>query len=823
MNVPVRRRPVRALRKGVAAFTGRRRRLSAAAGIILLVAGSALSVCVGLRAHFASPPPTLLLRDRHGQFLGEIGSSDAAGSGYWPLAAVPARVAAASIAVEDHRFWHHPGVDIAAIARAAWQDLRHGRIVSGASTLAMQVARMQRPGRRTLLRKAVEALTAIALTARYGREAVLKQYLRIVPYGNQVHGIAYAARRYLDKPVADLSWAEVAFLAAIPQSPARMNPLDPLGRRRAIKRGVRILQLLRAEGKLSQPDYRLARSQIRDIRIPVWGTRPEEALHAVLHLEQVLRRRKLRQQHAQRPIVTTTIDLQLQRQISWMTIDALSRWERLGAGNAAVVVVDRHTWGVLAWVGSSDYFDTRHAGAIDYAEVPRSPGSTLKPFIYATALDHGVITAATVLDDLHRGAGGIGNADFTFMGPMLPRVALANSRNVPAANLLAAIGLDAGYDMLGRLGLHDWSVPAAHWGLGLAIGNMPVTLEHLMTAYTTLAGDGRLRRLSWLRDDPAPCGKRIFSEDTVRQITLFLSDPMARLPTFQRMGSLEYPFPVAAKTGTSSGYHDAWTVAWSRRYLVGAWVGDPGFRPMNHVTGSSSAAVLVHRVMLLLNRSDADGLEDVGFPPPRGWVPVRLCALTGKLATAACDRVVQEYFPPGRAPHERCRVHRRLAIDTRNGLLASSRTPPEDTEVRTFTDLGPKYAEWQMSAHLPRPPTEVSPLGAGKMALRVARAPVGTHRWTAAARAQRVEIVRPERGLRVIRDPETPPRFATLNLEAVVDPPSEQLLWIVDGKPFKLVDYPYAVSWPLAPGAHTIQAEIPFTSIRAAAVRIEVY
>ncbi|NOZ79906.1 MAG: glycosyl transferase, partial [Acidobacteria bacterium] len=516
-------------------------------------------------------------------------------------------------------------------------------------------------------------------------------------------------------------------------------------------------------------------------------------------------------------------DLGLQREISWMTVEALSAWERLGAGNAAVIVVDRSTWGVLAWVGSTDYFDVRHSGAIDYAEVPRSPGSTLKPFIYATALDRGVITAATVLDDLHRGAGGIGNADFSFMGPMLPRRALANSRNVPAANLLAAIGLDAGYDILGRLGLHAWSVPAAHWGLGLAIGNMPVTLEGLVTAYTTLAGDGRLHRLAWLGDRSSPPGRRIFSEDTVRQITLFLSDPMARLPTFRRMGSLEYPFPVAVKTGTSSGYHDAWTVAWSRRYLVGVWVGDPAFRPMNHVTGSSSAARLVHRVLLLLHRGDADGLEDVGFPPPRGWVPVRLCAMTGKLATPACDHVVQEYFTPGRVPHERCRVHRRLAVDTRNGLLASPRTPPEDTELRTFTDLGPKYAEWQEAAHLPRPPTEVSSLGSGSPHPRAAAPPARLVPPERTARIRRVEIVRPERGLKVIRDPETPPRFATLSLEAIVDPPSEQLLWIVDGKPFKLVDYPYAVSWPLTPGVHTFQAEIPFTGTRTAPVRIQVF
>src|SRR5439155_399543 len=222
-----------------------------------------------------------------------------------------------------------------AAGRAAMKS-RAGRRASGASTIAMQVARLERPGPRTYPRKLVEALAALALTARYGHAAVLAHYLRIAPYGNRVRGIAYAARRYLGKPVEDLSWAETAFLAAIPQAPARMNP------------------------------YR-----------------------------------------------------------------------------------------AVAWVGSAGYFDARHAGAYDYAGVPRSPGSTLKPFLYALALERGAITPATILDDILRTPGDITNADEAFLGPLLPRVALANSRNVPAANLLDRIGLDDGYAFLRDLGLHD--------------------------------------------------------------------------------------------------------------------------------------------------------------------------------------------------------------------------------------------------------------------------------------------------------------------------------------------------------------------------------
>jgi penicillin-binding protein 1C len=210
------------------------------------------------RSRLQSPEPTYLLRDRHDRFLGEVGPTVDSEYGYWPTGPLPPRVVAATLAVEDRRFWRHPGVDPIAVARAIRQNVQSRRRISGASTIAMQVARMQYPGRRTYLRKVTEAVTALLITARHGREGVLGQYLRLVSYGNRIHGIAYAARRYFDKPVEDLSWAETAFLAAIPQAPARMNPWSPTGRERAVRRGTEILALLRAQGALGAGEYALA-------------------------------------------------------------------------------------------------------------------------------------------------------------------------------------------------------------------------------------------------------------------------------------------------------------------------------------------------------------------------------------------------------------------------------------------------------------------------------------------------------------------------------------------------------------------------------------
>lgn len=762
-----------------------------------------------------TPRPTWVLMDRHGDFLGEVGGDPQAGNGFWPLDELPPRVAAATLAAEDRRFWSHPGVDILAVGRALWQNLSRGDRVSGASTLAMQVARLQRPAARTYLNKAQEAVVAVILTLKYGREAVLGQYLRLAPYGHQVRGIAAAARRYFDKPAADLSWAEAALLTAIPQAPGRMSPLRAAGRERANRRGTWILGRLLEQGVISQEEQALALAELRELKIRPRPERPPETMHALFRLGAQLAGEA-------RPggSILTSLDLPRQRLAQGLARETLDHWEAKGAGNAALMLVDLQDLGVLAAVGSADYFDRRRAGALDYTRVPRSPGSTLKPFVYALALERGQITPATILDDLPGGMGWVQNADGRYLGPLLVPVALANSRNVPAVELLHRVGLQSAYDLLADLGLHRADKPARHYGLGLAVGGMPVTLEALIQAYTSLARDGRLGRLRWYRDQSEPPARRLFSEDTTRQIALMLSDPQVRLPTFPRMGHLEYPFPVAVKTGTSSYWHDAWALAWSGRYLVAAWVGRPDGQAMEGVSGYASAA-LAQGLLQALHPREMDGQEDVGFPPPRGSQPVRLCALTGQVATPACERVLVQYLRPQDIPLESCAAHRRLAVDGRNGLLAGSHTPADQVEIRSFVDLGPRYADWQAAQGLPLPPETLSPLDLGG---RVAA-------WTPTSNGQlrydptvvtKLKITSPRQGQLLIRDPEAPPDTG-IPLTAIVEPAVEQLVWYVDGKPFRVADRPYRVNWPLQPGVHLIQARLPYAQIGSEVVKVTVY
>lgn len=789
----------------------RRTRFSLAAAVLLFLG------LIGSRSGLEAPAPSLLLRDRFGRFVGEVAEDPDRGYGFWPVETVPERVAAATLALEDRRFYRHPGIDPLAMARAFRQNLESGEVISGGSTLAMQVARMQEPGSRGglrgYLRKALEACTAVALTLRHGREAVLRHYLRIVPYGNQVHGIGYAARRYLDKPVEDLSWAEIAFLAAIPQSPTRMNPYDPRGKARAIARGRRLLEVLAQRGEISAEELRVAEAQILHIGIPPRRSRPAYAMHLVLRFERMLRRGQLPELE-KNPVVDLTIDLDLQREAAWLLAEQVEKWRPRGAANGALLVVDQQGWEVLAALGSADFFAKDDAGAIDYLTVERSPGSTLKPFVFGLALDQGILEPNTILEDLRRGAGGIGNSDGLFLGPLLPRVALANSRNVPSAELLSRLGLEEGYNYFGRLGLHNHREAATEYGLGMVIGSLPLRLEDLVRAYTVLAGGGLENELVYYRGQPESEPRRLLSEASARRITLFLADAGARQPTFPRLGQSEYPFAVAVKTGTSSQFRDALTVAYSSRYLVGAWIGHPDQRPMNGVTGYLSAAALVQKVLLHLHPELQDGLRATAFPPPTGEEAVRLCPVSGLRASRACGREVIEYLPAAMAERlEECTLHHLLGVDRRNGLLASHYTPRQEIEVRSFVDLPAKYAAYMAENGLSPPPRTYSELGAGA-------GPPPELATAAAARREDLKIVSPRQGQRLLLDPETPIEMATLALSVEVDPEPAQVLWLVDGRPFRLEDYPFTARWPLAPGEHTFQAQVPATGRKSGLVRV---
>lgn len=599
-------------------------------------------------ADLTAPAASQIVYDRNGAFLTQIGNAtrDEKGEkrvdyGYWPLERIPERVARATLILEDRRFYAHPGVDPRAVARALWNNLAHRRQMEGASTIAMQVARMQRPGPRTYASKFWEAATALAIVARQGHEATLSHYLRLAPYGLGSHGIAHAARFYFDKPVEDLSWAQVALLAAIPQSPGRMNITRESGLRLAVERARYAIAQLEKEGALDRPQAELARRELAAMR-PLTPKRRPETLHLALRYERLAREGRVRAASPYDPRIHATIDLSIEREATQLARRYLSIFRNAGARQVAIMVAERGSNAIVADVGSADYNDPR-AGAFDFTRAPRSPGSTLKPFIYALALERGALKPTDLLDDLPEGASGVSNADGLYLGPMTPRQALANSRNVPATNLLRRVGLDANFLFLHELGLHDLEAAPESFGVSMAIGALPTRLENLMRAYAALADDGVMHDLSFARDEARAPPRRVMSLDTARLVTSFLSDPQARLPSFPRYGPLEYPFAVAVKTGTSQNYRDAWALAFSHKFIVGVWIGRGDASGMRALTGASSAARLAHAMMTKLHGTKPGDLAPETFAPPPGRVAIDLCRAD---AGPECPQTLREWVRP---------------------------------------------------------------------------------------------------------------------------------------------------------------------------------
>ncbi len=769
----------------------------AAAGIA--VAACALMTAVSARARLDSPPETPLFEDRYGRYLAESSTGHDL-LGFWEVPApTPKRISRCLLAIEDKRFYKHAGVDARALLRALSNNLFQGRR-EGASTIPMQVARLRHPSPRTLGNKLLEIAEAFVLIKRYGHEAVFRHYMKIVPLGNQIHGFAYAARRYFQKPLEDLSWTEAAILAALPKAPGAMNLYSHRGFLSSMSRGNLILELLLQEGILDSQAYRQSLRELSRRYTPLRPRRPEHSYHVILRL--------LESYEAGAGLSKpkrTTLDMDLQAFLQGLASRAMKKYRPYGAGNTAMIVVDRQNGDVLAYLGSENYFDERFSGSIDYVRTLRSSGSTLKPFLYALGLQTRTFSPASILADLPLSIldpGGrrlisYSNVDDEFLGPMLYRRALANSRNIPTIRVLAQVGLQEAYDFFAAIGLHGAERPAEYYGYGLVLGGLYVTLEDLVRAYGILAGGGKEFRLRWFLEDDPEVANRILSEATARQISLFLSDPLARLPTFSRLSSLEFPFPVAIKTGTSQGYRDAWSMAYSSKYVVGTWLGHPDNQRMNHV-GSSAASELVQQILLYLQPEESRGINEQPFPPPRNHVPVRLCRLSGDLAGPDCPQVALEYFPDTAVPGVICRQHQRFAVDKRSGRLADSRTPPRYVKTQVFAALQPEYSAWAEKNGFVRPPLDASP------------------------RETSIKIVQPTHGSRLLIDPETPADFQTLALLAEVEPSVPSIVWFVDGEQYRQTDYPYQTRWRLEEGTHTFQAKFLRANIFSEIVSVRV-
>ncbi len=570
----------------------------------VLLSGLVLHVVFRL----ASPPaldimPTgTVLLDRHGLPLRIALAENEIDSRPIEYASISPWVVKALIAAEDKRFRQHPGIDPFAISRAWAQNMVHRRRISGASTLSTQVVRLSEPRPRTWTTKLIEGFKALNMERGNDKQSILEQYLNRAPFGGILTGVESAARVYFDKSAADLTLAEAAVLAGLPQAPSRLRPdRHPAAARRRMRY---VLDRMSALGFIT-PEQKIAALEQPLDAGP--APRPFRAPH---FCDLVLQRHRSRN-----GTLRTTLDSPMQHTVEAMVARHFLDLSRKHITDAAVVVLDVETGAVRAMLGSPDYFNRRHNGMYNSALAARSPGSALKPFIYALALDQGTLTPGTMLEDspMRLRDTNPRNFDNIFRGAVTVRDALILSLNIPALRVTGKNGLRETIDLLRELGLRSLTRPAAEYGLGIALGGGEVCLLDLVNAYACLARLGIYRPYRLTEDDDSgEAAFRVFSPEAAFMVADILGGQERSLDLFGHRADADLP-RMAWKTGTSSGFRDAWTIAWNPRYVVGVWLGNHDGAGSPALVGARSAAPLAGDIFRAIGREPG-----LWYTPPAG-------------------------------------------------------------------------------------------------------------------------------------------------------------------------------------------------------------
>jgi penicillin-binding protein 1C len=721
---------------------------------LALGAGVATFVALPLPAGLLDrPAPTLELTDRAGVPLRTTRTPDGSLAQWLPLSEMDPELLVAFVAAEDRRFHEHHGVDPRAVARALLADLKAGRIVSGASTIPMQLARLLRPIPRTLPGKFVQGLWALRLDAHLSKQTLLEQYLNRVPLGQGAVGVEAAAWLYFGASARDLSTGQAALLAGVAGAPSRDNPL--VSERRAMARRAQVLDRMHRAGLIGA-------GAVASAKLEAALSPAARAAFRAPHFTAALLARSRREGLPRAGRVVTELDLPLQEALEAEVRHTVETMRLSGVRHAAAVVLDNRSGGVLAWVGSPDFFEPT-SGQVDMVISPRQPGSTLKPFLYGLAFDRGY-SPASILPDIatvyQTGTGPYAprNYDRRFHGPVRVREALGSSFNLPAVELAHRLGVAEFLATLQRAGFESLDRDPEHYGLGLSLGNGDVTLLELANGYRAIANGGRWEPVRLAPPGPVGESKRVMSEGAAALVLDVLADPVARIPGFGPVTPLEFPFPAAAKTGTSRHFTDNWAIAVTGGFTVAVWVGNFDGRPMEGVSGVAGAGPLLHRATLLVARRHAPGV--LLDPEAVGARPVRICRLSGLRAGPECPSST-EWTLPGHEIGDGCDWHQGGRV-----LLPAP------------------YAEWAASVRV-----------AGGMGDHSRRRMAGRDTATS-----RFRIVSPSPGDVYRFVPGVDPRYASIGLRTSGHPGGATVRWWVDGAAVP------AGRLRLLPGQHVIRA-----------------
>ena len=758
-----------------------------------------------------APVPGPLVLDRHGEILRLVPDNQGRKAVRLPEGPLPPTVVAAFVAAEDQRFWRHPGVDVVAVVRAAGQNLAAWRIVSGASTITQQLTRLTYPGPRTYRRKLLEMARSLRIERALSKKEILRCYLDRVPLGYNLVGVESAALAYFGKPAAALTVSQAALLSALAKAPSTLRPNGPRHARLVIRQRL-VLERMASLGLIRSQELEIARGEPLVFH-GVGGAKPVFPFRAP-HFVQMAVARKAAPASPQ-GLVYTTLDLSLQRRV-----EAAVRSHRIGllkggASQAACVVVDNRSLRVLALVGSYHY-GFSHQGFNNGAAALRSPGSALKPFLYAQALDMGFSSGA-VLEDVERryrtpwGEFLPANFDRSAHGPVPFREALGNSLNLSAVNLLNAVGFDSFYNTLKRLQLINHPErSAAHYGLGLVVGNPEVSLLQLTAAYACLANGGVFRNLRLRAEVPLDTGVQVFSPQAAFIVSDILADPLARSRVFGGSLAMNEPHHLAVKTGTSSKYRDCWCVVYSPEYTVAVWVGNFRGQPTANLSGATAAAPIVADVV----RELFGGSTPAPFARPEGVVSASVCAFSGLLPAPGCIHLRREYFFTGAVPIESCTYHQpqepwhHLTTPFAGWLRQRYARGGEGRfRLAGFDENLSRLFTYDDKNGAPAP----APKHLGRRVTLGLTAPSRTGqaqaRFPAPEQGSPVTIQYPLNGDRFLLQP--PAEELRLTVKAVCFVPFEKVTWILNGQEVAATGPPYEVTLELGRGRHRLMAVGP--------------
>lgn len=628
------------------------------------------------RSLFEGVTYSTIVTDKSGELLGARVADD----GQWrfpPCDTLPEKFKKALIEFEDHRFYSHYGVSVTAIGRAIVQNIRNGRVVSGGSTLSMQVIRLSRQKPRTMWQKMVEIVMATRLEARYSKEEILLFYASHAPFGGNVVGMDAALWRYLGNDGAELSWAEAATLAVLQNAPSLIH-LEK-NRDALLAKRNRLLARLHAKGELSADDYTLALEE------PLIGKphpMPQYAPHLVEYYHKTARGK----------LTTTAIDLPLQQRVEELTTRWSKELRRQNIRDLSVVISEVESGETIAYCGNSDMSFERDGKWVDIARSPRSSGSILKPLLYAAALQEGTILPNSLLPDVPTDFGGFvpKNFDGTYAGAIAADEALALSLNIPNVHLLKEYGVARFAETLQQAGFISLTRPADAYGLSLVLGGAEVRLVEVVSCYANMA--------------------RCYA-DTLACKAFPLHDKMALHYTFHAMREVNRPDRldwrrassvqnVAWKTGTSYGSRDAWAVGITPTHVVGVWVGNADGSGVAELTGAATAGPILFDMLNLLPHA-----EWFAAPSPAEGIRLRICTHSGYPAGRFCTHTIEQLSPRKGATGQACPYCKEVSVSLDGLRLVEHRSEPTRTECYfVLPTLMEHYYKQHHQEYRPLPP-----------------------------------------------------------------------------------------------------------------------